>query len=138
MEVGSEVGEGASGRRRYWTAEEKRRIVELTMSSSQSVASLARQHGVNANQVFYWRKLYQAGQLGGESAAYAPSLRLLPVSVGNEEPSEAEASETVHGTHESAEPPLTMNIEFPGGALVSLVGKVDAEIVRAVLESLRG
>ena len=138
MEVGSEVGEGASGRRRYCTAEEKRRIVELTMSSSQSVASLARQHGVNANQVFYWRKLYQAGQLGGESAADAPSLRLLPVSVGNEEPSEAEASETARDAHESAEPPLTMNIEFPGGALVSLVGAVDAEIVRAVLQSLRG
>jgi hypothetical protein len=31
-----------------------------------------------------------------------------------------------------------MNIEFPGGALVSLVGAVDAEIVRAVLQSLRG
>jgi transposase len=138
MEVGAEIGEGASCRRRYWTAEEKRRIVELTMSSGQSVSSVARQHGVNANQVFYWRKLYHAGQLGGESAAEAPSLRLLPVSVGNEEPSEAEASETEQDTHESAEPPLTMNIEFPGGALVSLVGAVDAEIVRAVLESLRG
>jgi transposase len=138
MEVGAEIGEGASCRRRYWTAEEKRRIVELTMSSGQSVSWVARQHGVNANQVFYWRKLYHAGQLGGESAAEAPSLRLLPVSVGNEEPSEAEASETEHDTHESAEPPLTMNIEFPGGALVSLVGAVHAEIVRAVLESLRG
>jgi transposase len=138
MEVGAEVVEGASRRRRYWTAEEKRRIVELTMSSSQSVASLAREHGVNANQVFYWRKLYQAGQLGGESAADAPSLRLLPVSVGNEEPSVAEASETEQDPHESMEPPLTMNIEFPGGALVSLVGAVDAEVVRAVVESLRG
>jgi transposase len=138
MEVKAEVGEGAAGRRRYWTAEEKRRIVELTLSSGQSVASLARQHGVNANQVFYWRKLYHAGQLGGESSADALSLRLLPVSVGNEESAEAEASETEQGTHESAEPPLTMNIEFPGGALVSLVGAVDAEIVRAVLESLRG
>jgi transposase len=138
MEVGSEVGEGASGRRRYCTAEEKRRIVELTLSSSQSVASLARQHGVNANQVFYWRKLYHAGQLGGESAADASGVRLLPVSVGNEEPSDTEASETEQATHESAEPPLTMNIEFPGGALVSLIGAVDAKIVRAVLESLRG
>jgi transposase len=138
MDEGVETVEGASGRRRYWTAEEKRRIVELTLSSSQSVASLARQHGVNANQVFYWRKLYHAGQLGGESAADAPSLRLLPVSVGNEEPSEAAASETERDTHESAEPPLTMNIEFPGGVLVSLVGAVDAEVVRTVLESLRG
>ena len=138
MEVGAEVGEGTAGRRRYWTAEEKRRIGELTISSSQSVASLARQHGVNANQVFYWRKLYHAGQLGGESATDAPGLRLLPVSVGNEEPAEAEASETERDTQESAEPPSTMNIEFPGGALISLVGAVDAEIVRAVLESLRG
>ena len=138
MEVKAEVGEGAAGRRRYWTAEEKRRIVELTLSSSQSVASLARQHGVNANQVFYWRKLYHAGQLGGESAADASGVRLLPVSVGNEEPSDTEASETEQATHESAEPPLTMNIEFPGGALVSLIGAVDAKIVRAVLESLRG
>ena len=138
MEVGAEVGEGASGRRRYCTAEEKRRIVELTLSSSQSVASLARQHGVNANQVFYWRKLYHAGQLVGESSADAPGLRLLPVSVGNEEPAEAEASETERDTHESAEPGLTLNIEIPGRALVSLAGAVDVEMVRAVLESLRG
>jgi hypothetical protein len=42
MEAEAEVGEVVSGRRRYWTAEEKRRIVELTLSSSESVASLAR------------------------------------------------------------------------------------------------
>ena len=112
--------------------------MELTISSSQSVASLARQHGVNANQVFYWRKQYHAGQLGGERASESPSLRLLPVSVGNEEPAEAEASDTGGDTHESAEPGLTLNIEIPGRALISLAGAVDAEIVRAVLESLRG
>ena len=72
MDEGVEVAEGASGRRRYWTAEEKRRIVEQTLSSTLSVASLARQHGVNANQLFYWRKLYRAGQLGGESAGEWP------------------------------------------------------------------
>jgi transposase len=138
MDAGVKTAEGASRRRRYWTTEEKRRIVELTLSSSLSVASLARQHGVNANQVFYWRKLYQAGQLGGESAADAPSLRLLPVSVGNEEPSEAEAAEAERDTRVSTEPLLTMNIEFPGGALVSLAGAVDADMVRAVVESLRG
>jgi transposase len=138
MEVGAEVVEDASRRRRYWTTEEKRRIVELTLSSSLSVALLARQQGVNANQVFYWRKLYHAGQLGVQSACESSRLCLLPVSVGNEERSEAETSKTGQDTHESLEPPLTMNIEFPGGALVSLVGAVDAEIVRAVVESLRG
>jgi transposase len=134
MGEGVEVAEGASGRRRYWTAEEKRRIVEETLSSTLSVASLARQHGVNANQVFYWRKLYHAGQLGRDEHIEQPrSVQLLPVSVDSDEPSEAEPEQS-----ESATPGLTMNIEIPGRALVSLEGAVDAEIVRAVLESLRG
>jgi transposase len=134
MGEGVEVAEDASGRRRYWTAEEKRRIVEETLSSTLSVASLARQHGVNANQVFYWRKLYHAGQLGRDEHIEQPrSVQLLPVSVDSDEPSEAEPEQS-----ESATPGLTMNIEIPGRALVSLEGAVDAEIVRAVLESLRG
>lgn len=38
------------------------------------VGRVARAQGVNENQVFYWHKLYQAGRLGGSSAA-----QLLPV-----------------------------------------------------------
>jgi transposase len=134
MDEGVEGAEGASSRRRYWTAEEKRRIVEETLSSTLSVASLARQHGVNANQVFYWRKLYHAGQLCRDERIEQPrGVQLLPISVESDEASEAEPEQS-----ESATPGLTMNIEIPGRALVSLEGAVDAEIVRAVLESLRG
>jgi transposase len=138
MAVEAEVGDVVTGRRRYWTVEEKRQIVELTLSSDQSVASLARQHGVNANQVFYWRKLYHAGQLGGDAPADASGLCLLPVSVDSEESSEVAASVEEPDSYESAVPGLTMNIELPGGALVSLAGTIDAGVVRAVLESLRG
>lgn len=134
MGDGVEVAEGASGRRRYWTADEKRRIVEETLSSSLSVASLARQHGVNANQVFYWRKLYHAGQLCRDERIEQPrSVQLLPVSVDSDEPSEAESEQS-----ESVALGLTMNIEIPGRALIGLEGAIDAAIVRAVLESLRG
>src|ERR1039458_10570956 len=133
MGDGVEVAEGASGRRRYWTTEEKRRIVEQTLSSGLSVASLARQHGVNANQVFYWRKLYRAGQLGGDERSAEASVRLLRVSVDSDEPC---ASRPEQG--ESAASCVTMNIEIPGRALVSLEGAVDADIIRAVLESLGG
>jgi transposase-like protein len=52
---------------------EKRRMVEETLVEGASVARVARGHGVNANQVLYWRKLYQAGRLGTSSAA-----QLLP------------------------------------------------------------
>ena len=48
-------------KRRYRALEEKRQIVEETFSEGASVALVARAHGVNANLVFNWRKLYQAG-----------------------------------------------------------------------------
>jgi hypothetical protein len=37
------------------TPEEKRRIVEATFVPGASIARVARDHGVNANQVFQWR-----------------------------------------------------------------------------------
>jgi transposase len=66
--------------------EEKRLIVEETRSAGVSVASVAQAHGVNANQVFYWRKLYEAGQLENTPALPrndlgSRSIRLLPVTV---------------------------------------------------------
>ncbi len=119
-----------SGRRRLWTADEKRRIVEQTLSSDVSVAMIARQHGVNANQVFYWRKLYRAGQLGAREQSEA--VRFLPVSVAEDVSSSAAPGESV-----SSDGHVTINIEIPGCALVSVEGAVDASIVRAVMESLR-
>ena len=119
-----------SARRRLWTANEKRRIVELTLSSDLSVAMIARQHGVNANQVFYWRKLYRAGQLGGNEQS--EGVRFLPISVAEDEPSSAAPDEGV-----SSDGSVTINIEIPGCALVSVEGAVDASIIRAVMESLR-
>src|SRR5271166_5061022 len=73
-------------KRRYRSAEERRRIVEETLVPGTSVAIVARAHGVNANQVFAWRKLYQSGLLGSAdttsvSAARPSTVRLLPVSV---------------------------------------------------------
>src|SRR5436305_5931581 len=102
-----------STRRRLWTADEKRRIVEQTLSSDLSVAMIARQHGVNANQVFYWRKLYRAGQLVANEQS--EGVRFLPVSTAEDEPSSAAPGESV-----SSNGHVTMNIEIPGCALVSV------------------
>jgi transposase len=56
---------------------EKRRIVEQTLEPDASVANVARAHGVNANQVFAWRRQYRQGLLGeGQETA-----NLLPVHV---------------------------------------------------------
>lgn len=129
-----DVQGGSGGRRRYWTMGEKRQIVEQTLSSSLSVATVARQHGVNANQVFYWRKLYRVGQLSSvDEREQSTAIRLLPVSVEESESPTVELEES-----EKAAPVVTMNIEIPGRALVSLEGALDVEIVRAVLMSLQG
>ena len=125
------VGKAA---RRYRTREERRRIVEETLSSGESVATVARSHGVNANMVFHWRKLYHAGLLGaGSTKAEANPLRLLPVIV-NDEPATEEEREAVPAECATA----SINIEFPGRALVSVVGCADPAVIRAVLEILRG
>jgi len=44
--------ETVTGVRRYRTDEEKRRMVEGTLASGESVAVMARHYGVNANQLF--------------------------------------------------------------------------------------
>jgi transposase-like protein len=56
--------------RRLRTVSEKRRIAELTLEPGASVALVARAHGVNANQVFKWRRALKRGELN-ESAAGA-------------------------------------------------------------------
>lgn len=63
-------------KRRMRSKAERRQIVEETFKSGASVAQIARMHGVNANQVFNWRRLYHAGHLEADS-------RLLPVKIAD-------------------------------------------------------
>jgi hypothetical protein len=53
-------------KRQYRTLEEKQRIVGEALAEG---ASVARAHGVNANLVFNWCRLYRAGRLRRRSEA---------------------------------------------------------------------
>lgn len=55
----------------------KRRVVEATLLPGASVALLAREHEVNANLVFKWRRHYREGRLG----PVAHQVTLLPVNL---------------------------------------------------------
>ena len=68
-----------TGPRQKHTLEEKRRIVEETHVRGASVATVARRHQVNANQVFAWRQLYRQGLLGEKAAGEVAEM--LPVKV---------------------------------------------------------
>ena len=56
------------GRRRRWSAEEKLAMVRESFEPGKTVSMVARQHGVNPNQLFRWRKLHQDGGLSAVSA----------------------------------------------------------------------
>ena len=76
-------------KRQRRSAEEKRRIVEATLVPGASIARVAREHGVNANQVFQWRYEYRKQTSGARTEAKA---ELLPVTLAAESnrPSKAE------------------------------------------------
>jgi transposase len=111
--------------------EEKRRIVEEALQPGASVALVARAHGVNANQLFGWRRLYQQGRL---EAKVGEMPALLPVRVIGASVTEAERS-TAAPTRRT--PCGMIHIELPKGQL-RIAGRVDAEALRVVLEKLLG
>ncbi|HWW71748.1 MAG TPA: transposase [Duganella sp.] len=74
----------------------KRALVALSLEPGVSVARIAREHGVNANQVFNWRRLHQQGRLG------VPALMrddgLLPVVLAPTAPAPGKAAASADGT----------------------------------------
>jgi transposase len=108
----------------------KRRIVEETLIEGASVARVARGHGVNANQVFGWRRLYLAGRLGERK----PGMKLLPVRVSESVPAPLPMERSsVHGAKLQ---PSTIHIELRQ-AQVRIEGSADPVLVRVLLECLR-
>lgn len=55
-------------RRRRWSLSEKQAMVQESYEPGKTVSMVARRHGVNPNQLFGWRKLYQTGGLSAVSA----------------------------------------------------------------------
>ena len=61
---GMEVIEGAQpGRRRRFTAEEKRRLVAEASEPGSSISLVARRNGVSSSLLFGWRRLMEQGEL---------------------------------------------------------------------------
>ena len=107
--------------------------MELALEPGASVARVAQAAGVNANQVFKWRREYRNGQLveAGESAT-----SLLPVVVSATS-FEAGVALSAPVCPEPAAPTGAIHIEFPGRATVSVENGADGSLLRTILESLR-
>jgi transposase len=124
-----------AAQRQHRSIAEKRRIVEETLIEGASVARIARAHGVNANQVFGWRRLYLSGRLGEQK----PTMKLLPVRVSESlPPVTTHASNKASTSIEVANPKPslgTIDIKLRQAQL-RIEGSADPELVRVLLECL--
>ena len=119
-------------RRRRFTEDLRRGLVQMTLVPGASVAKIALEHQLNTNLLFKWRQQY----LRERADARGDAPRMLPVSI-----------EQVSHAPESPLPQLRaaapgrsaslgcIEIELPGGR-VRLKGTVDAEMLRSVLQML--
>lgn len=94
------------------------------MQPGVSVAVLARAHGVNANQVFTWRKLYREGLL---DAKPSPPAQLVPVQIKEVVSRETDMSWS------SRSYSGTVHLEV-GRARVRVEGSADPDCLRLILE----
>jgi len=119
--VDSQVTPGARrARYQYHSREFKRAVVEQTLKQGVSVAGIARDHGLNANQVFAWRRQYRAGSLDGVTPA------LLAVEV---------VEQMTNERRDVPAPHATLLIETSRGRL-HIEGHPDSTTLRLVLEQL--
>ena len=112
-------------RRRRYDPAFKRRIVEQTLAPGASVARIAREHNINANQLFKWRRqfLLEGSAASGSGESTPSAISLLPVTVVEEE---AVAPPS---------PPGQIEIQLAGGT-VRIQSAVDKAMLQVVLASL--
>jgi len=134
------VGTDSLGRRtaprRQHTIEEKRRIVLETHVRGASVATVARRHDVNPNQVFAWRQLYRRGLLDRNAAQESGSM--LPVKVGTPTllPTERAQPSEPRNRGRRKRSSRVIEIKLCNGHSIVLHGRVNAEALSRVIDLL--
>ena len=115
-----------SGRRR-WPLDLKRRIVEETLAAGASVAVVARRHGVNANQVFTWRRRHRRGLLGASKVQVLAAVKIVS----------AAGHLTARGSSSSNGPPGVIEIEFGADLRLRVIGAPPAATIATCVRALR-
>ena len=110
------------GRYRHHPSAFKRALVEASLQPEASVARLACEHGINANQLFAWRKAYREGRL--EQPTF------LPVTVTSH-PDTPKRLACTRAMPEAGRTTLEQ-----GGVRLSIEGRPDLDVLRLVLMAL--
>jgi transposase len=113
--------------RHYRSDDEKLKIIAESRVPGTSVAEVARRHGVNANQVFAWRRQQKQGLLGEHRRRRA--VKLVPVRL------RVESCRSEQATQDVAEGRI--EIILPDGVRIAICGALPAERLQLVLTALR-
>ena len=128
-------------RRRRWSEEDKLLLVEEACRPGHSVSQVARQRGINASQLFAWRRQALAKGLVSDNRSEpsaVPALTFTPVEVA-EEPATADAREVARPgrRRKASRGSATVEIELKGGDRVRVEGSADAALVVRIVSALR-
>jgi transposase len=133
----SDVKAGSRKGRLNYDAGFKQQLAKASCEPGVSIARLALEHGLNANMVHKWRRLYLAAM-----AATAPlvSTEFLPVTIASPETAMTELPDRVRSPRPAKPPVLkqatpsagVIEIKF-GGATVRIDGRADVSTLAAIL-----
>ena len=124
-----------TGPRRQHTIEEKLRIVKETHVKGASVATVARRHDVNPNQVFAWRQMYRRGLLDPKAP---PTNPMLPVKVSTPTvlPTERAVGEVPAQRRRSKLRSDAIEIQLANGHGIVVHGRIDTKVLARVIALL--
>jgi transposase len=122
MSVGN-AGDFAPGgrRRRSWTRDEKRRIVEESLQEGTSIAEVARRHELNANLLFTWRR-----KMDVEPTLQKDPMEIVPVTIARGLAAEGHCPEAAG----------QMEIVLSEGDRILVWADVETEALTRVLKAL--
>jgi transposase len=128
-------------RRRRWSDEEKLQLVSEACRPGHSVSQVARQRGINASQLFGWRRQALAKGLitdNRSAPSAAPALTFSPVEVAEEPATPAFGEEVRPTRRRKATRTLgTIEIDLKSGDRVRVEGCTDAGLVARIISVLR-
>ena len=128
-------------RRRRWSEEEKLRLVEEACRPGCSVSQVARQRGINASQLFAWRRQALAKGVVSDNRtepSAVAALTFASVKVA-EETATADAQEEMRPARRRKLPrgSATIEIELKSGDRVRVEGCADAALVVRIVSTLK-
>lgn len=116
---------GDAGRRRWWTDEEKARIVEESLRGHRQGSATARRYGISRSLLTRWRKEHRLGLF-----EEAPAARFSPVAIAPEPPRTAQVTSAATAVTEAVE------VTLVNGRRLTVPASIDPDALGRLIQVL--